>query len=70
MRNPEAFVQSISDVMTAFRERKLRPHIGKVFPLEEVNLNFFFFSSFFVTCLYMQFSLTVCPAVGYCGHRN
>ena len=37
MRHPQAFAQSIKDVMDAFRERKLRPHIGKAFPLEEVT---------------------------------
>ena len=38
MRHLEAFLQSITDVMSAIKEGKLHPHIGKVFPLEEVNL--------------------------------
>ena len=38
MRHPEAFLQSITDVMSAIKEGKLHPHIGKVFPLQEVNL--------------------------------
>ena len=37
MRHPQAFAQSITDVLDAFKEGKLRPHIGKTFPLEQVR---------------------------------
>ncbi|KAL8582550.1 hypothetical protein ACOMHN_063148 [Nucella lapillus] len=40
LRHPQAFAQSIRDVLAAFATGKLRPHIGKAFPLEQVNAAF------------------------------
>lgn len=40
MRDPAIFMQSITDVLTAFGEGTLKPHIGKTFSLEEVNTAF------------------------------
>ncbi|KAK7102136.1 quinone oxidoreductase-like protein 2 homolog [Littorina saxatilis] len=37
MRHPQAFMQSIHDILNAFNEGKLHPHVGKEFPLEKVN---------------------------------
>ncbi|KAK7480932.1 hypothetical protein BaRGS_00027843 [Batillaria attramentaria] len=41
-RNPQVFIQSITDVLAAFSQGKLRPHIGRTFSLEEVNAAFDF----------------------------
>ncbi|XP_076447898.1 quinone oxidoreductase-like protein 2 homolog isoform X2 [Babylonia areolata] len=40
LQDPAAFSQSIQQVLTAFTEGRLHPHIGKAFPLEEANAAF------------------------------
>ena len=43
MSNPAAFFESITGVLKGVGEGKIRPYVGKTFPLDQVRIDFSLF---------------------------